>query len=236
MIPYYEENGISIYLGDSLDIMPELRGSSVDLVVCDPPFVIGAVSSGQLSTKAGGWGDMMNSARWFRDWYRMTHRLLKQTGAMWTCCNWRSLPVVMRAAADAEWSIASVLVWHKDWIGPGGPIGLRPSYELVALLGMPDFSIPNRGIPDMWTIPWSSIKPNGHPAEKPVALMSKIILTSGIAPGGLILDPFMGSGTTLVAAKALGYKAIGLEAEERYCEIAAKRLQQEVFAFDEVTA
>lgn len=228
MTPYYERDGMTIYHGDALEIVDALRADSVGLVVTDPPYVIGAVSAGNIGAKAGGWGDMMNSARWFRDWYAMCRRVLRQDGALWSFCNWRSLPVVMRAAADAEWSVASTLVWHKDWIGPGGSVGLRPSYELVTLLPMPSFAIPDRGIPDVWTVPWSSFKPNGHPAEKPVPLLSRLIQTSGVAPDAVILDPFMGSGSTLRAAADLGYRAIGIEIEERYCEIAARRLEQQV--------
>jgi len=227
MKPYYEHDGIAIYHGDALDILPTLP--RVDIAVTDPPYVIGAVSAGNLGTKAGGWGDMMNSARWFRDWYAMVHERLNRTGALWTFCNWRSLPVVMRAAADASWSVASVLVWHKDWIGPGGPVGLRPAYELVALLPHADFAIPNRGIPDVWTHRWAGFKPTGHPAEKPVPLLSRLLATSGTT--GTVLDPFMGSGSTLRAAKNLGLPAIGIEAEERYCDMAARRLGQEVMDF-----
>lgn len=231
MTPYFERDGVSIFHGDSLDLLPQLRGGSVDLVVTDPPYVIGAVSAGTLGTKAGGWGDMMNSSRWFRDWYAMCRRLLKPTGALWTFCNWRSLPVVMKAAADAEWSVASVLVWHKDWIGPGGSVGLRPSYELVALLPMPGFAIPDRGLPDFWTEPWASFKPTGHPAEKPVALLRRIIRASGLSEG-VVLDPFAGSGSTLRAALDLSVGAIGIEAEERWCEVAARRLEQAVLPLE----
>lgn len=237
--PYYQDDAVVIYHGDALELLPELRGSSVDLVVTDPPYVIGAVSAGNMGSKAGGWGDMMNSARWFRDWYAMTRRVLKPTGALWTFCNWRSVPVVMRAAFDAEWSVASLLVWHKDWIGPGGSVGLRPSYEMVALLAGPEFSIEDRGIPDVWTHKWASFKPTGHPAEKPVELLSRLISESIRYPKAkadwrahsdstVVLDPFMGSGSTLVAAKARHYRAIGIEAEERWCEVAANRCRQEV--------
>lgn len=228
MEPYYADDAATLYCADALDVLPTLRGSSIDLVVTDPPYIIGAVSAGNLATKAGGWGDMMNSARWFRDWYAMCRRVLKPDGALWTFCNWRSLPVVMRAAVDAEWSVTSALVWHKDWIGPGGLQGLRPSYELVALLAMPDFAIPDRGLSDVWTQAWAAFKPSGHPAEKPVALVERLLLASGKGAGALVVDPFCGSGTTLRAAKNLGLRAIGVEAEERWCEVAVSRLAQQV--------
>jgi site-specific DNA-methyltransferase (adenine-specific) len=133
----------------------------------------------------------------------------------------------MKAAIDAEWSVTSVLVWHKDWIGPGGTVGLRPSYELVVLFVGPEFSIEDRGIPDVMTYKWASFKPSGHPAEKPVALLARLIneSTRGLA---LMVDPFAGSGSSLVAAKSAGHRAIGIEAEEKWCEVAARRCSQEV--------
>lgn len=216
---------ITLHQGDALDIMPTLRARSVDLIVTDPPYMIGAVSSGALASKTGTWGDMMNSSRWFETWYDQCRRLLKQDGAMWTCCNWRSLPVILKAASDTGWGVASVLVWYKGgWIGPGGSVGLRPSYELVALLPMPDFAIPDRGIPDMWTIKASGFKEH-HPAEKPEALGTRIVTASG-KEGGVILDPFMGSGSLLVGAKAVGCDVVGIDTEARYVAIADQRLQQ----------
>lgn len=209
--PYDDDGGAILYCGDAIDILPSLRAASVDICVTDPPYIIGAVSAGNMGTKAGGWGDMMNSARWFREWYDMVRRVLKQDGALWTFCNWRSLPVVMNAAAAFGWGVTSVLVWDKGWIGPGGSVGLRPSYELVVLMAMPECAIPDRGIPDVWKEPWSSFKPTGHPAEKPLSLVTRILLVSGIPAGGVVLDPFAGSGTTLRAAKNLSMRSVGIE-------------------------
>ena len=153
MKPYYDEDGITIYHGDALEIMPALPIRTVNAVVTDPPYIIGAVSHGHMESKSGGWADMMNSALWFSTWYQMVDRLLRLDGVFWTCCNWRSLPVVMRGALDAGLPITSVAVWDKMWIGPGGSQGLRPSYELVALLCRPDYSIPDRGVPDVLPAP-----------------------------------------------------------------------------------
>lgn len=222
--PFYTDDATTIHHGDSLEVLDQIPAGSIDLVVTDPPYVIGAVSAGSIGSKAGGWADMMNSAMWFSAWYRKAARTLRHDGAMWSFCNWSSLPVVMRAAADADLAVTSTLVWDKQWIGPGGTQGLRPSYELVCLFARPDFAIPDRGTPDLWAHKTGGHKPNGHPAEKPVDLIRRIIRTSGNA--GVVLDPFMGSGTTLVAAQAEGVKAIGIEAEARWCELAVKRLSQ----------
>ena len=228
--PYYADESVTLWLGDALDVLPTIPAGSIDLCVTDPPYVIGAVSAGNLASKSGGWADMMNSALWFSEWYRMVDAALRHTGAMWTFCNWRSLPVVMKSAINAGLPVTSLMVWDKDAIGPGGPQGLRPTYELCALLAHPGFKIPDRGISDVWTCRTGG-KPNGHPAEKPIALVERIITTSGLKPGQVVLEPFAGSGTTAVAAKALGLRCIAIEAEEKWCELIASRLDQGVLDF-----
>jgi site-specific DNA-methyltransferase (adenine-specific) len=220
--PYYEQDGITIYHGDLLEVLPQLP--RVQLVVTDPPYGINTKSDG--SGKINPWADLCNSAYWYAAWFKAVRSRLEHDGAMWSFLNWRSQVTFQKASCDESWPIESLLVWDKEWIGPGGQRGLRPSYELVALFPMPEFAVPNRGVPDIKRSQWSSQKPNGHPAEKPVDLVSWIISTSG--GDGVVLDTFMGSGTTLVAAKNLHRQAVGIEIEERYCEIAAKRLRQAV--------
>jgi DNA modification methylase len=228
VIPYYEDDACSLYHGDALEILPTLDAASVHAVITDPPYVIGAVSAGNMASKAGGWADMMNSSLWFSAWYREVGRVLRNDGVFWSFLNWRSLPVVMRAAIDAGLPITSCAVWDKQWIGPGGSQGLRPSYEMVALLCRPEFSVSDRGVPDVIQHQVGSYKEHGHPAEKPVGLVRRLIQISDLPQGSVILDPFVGSGTTARAAKDLGYRCVAIEAEERYCEIAAGRLAQEV--------
>lgn len=171
MTPYYEDDAVTIYHGDALDVLPALDSASVGAVITDPPYIIGAVSAGNMASKSGGWGDMMNSAHWFAAWYREVDRILRRDGSFWTFCNWRSLPVVMRAAIDAQLAVTSMLVWDKEWIGPGGVQGLRPSYELVALMAQPDFAVRDRSTPDVWRHKVGSYKEHGHPAEKPERLV-----------------------------------------------------------------
>lgn len=229
MNPYYQDDAVTLYHGDALDVLPEFAGQPrFNAVITDPPYIIGSLSAGTLTSKSGTWADMMNSTLWFTHWYTQTWSLIRDDGCMWTFMNWRSLPVCLKAAHDAQFSFVSMLVWDKEWIGPGGPQGLRPSYELIGLAAKPSFQVPNRGVPDIQRHKTGSHKPNGHPAEKPEGLIHRLIEITSLEPGAIVLDPFAGSGTTGVAAKRAGLSAVLIEQDERYCEIIARRLAQGV--------
>jgi len=217
-VPYYERDGISIYHGDMREILPGLP--AVDLVVTDPPYVVGFASSVQ-EPKVGGWADLMNAAVWYASWLAECRRLTGPAGATWVFNSWRSFPALCRAAEGARWPIKSLLVWDKQAVGPGLR-GLRPRYELVALFANRRFAIRDRRITDIYTCRWPATRKPNHPAEKPVALLRYLVQ---ISAGQEVLDPFAGSGSTLVAAKQLGLRAIGIELEERWCEVAATRVE-----------
>ena len=222
--PYYEEDGITIYCSDCREVLPGLH--NMGLVLTDPPYGINTKSDG--SGKLNPWADLMNASYFYELIWKEVKRIIWNGGAAWMFLNWRTMPTIQRMSCSLSWPIEDLLIWNKEWIGPGGPNGLRPSYEMCALFRGDDFAIPNRGIPDIVKFKWTSKKPHGHPAEKPEKLCKWLIEISGEPQ--TILDPFMGSGTTLVAAKQLGRKAIGIELEEKYCEIAVQRLRQGVLA------
>jgi site-specific DNA-methyltransferase (adenine-specific) len=208
----------TLYLGDSLEILPQLP--KVDAIITDPPYGINTKSDG--SGKLSPWGDLCNSAYWYAAWMTAARVKLRPTGALWTCLNWRSLVTFQKASCDISWPIDSLMVWDKQWIGPGGTKGLRPSYELVALFGGPDFAIKDRGLPDVQQFPVGSYKPNGHPAEKPVALMDFLVKHTP----GVVLDPFLGSGTSGVSAINAGRQFIGIEQDPKWFEIACLRIEE----------
>lgn len=226
--PYYEdaESGIVIYHGDCSEILPRL---AFDSLITDPPYIIGASSVGNAASKSGTWADMMNASRWYADWLAQAKARMSQHGYFAVCGNWRGLPTYMRACNLAGISCPSCLVWDKQWIGPAYKNALRPTYELVLIGSMPEAEIPNRSTSDVFTYKWlaGQCKTTEHAAEKPVGLMEHLVTTL-VAEGQIVCDPFMGSGTTLVACKNKGVKAVGIEIEERYAEIAAKRLAQGV--------
>jgi DNA modification methylase len=228
--PYYADRYATLYHGDALEVLPELDLHGIAACITDPPYLIGAASAGSINSKVGTWADAMNAAHWFSAWYRMVNEALRHDGAFWSFLNWRTLPVVMRASIDARLPMTSVAVWDKEWIGPGGQQGLRPSYEMVALMAKPGFAVKDRGVADVIRAKVGSYKPNGHPAEKPTSIVSRIYEISGNPD--IVLDPFIGSGTTAVVAKAHGARCIGIDADERWCEVAASRLAQDVL-FDD---
>lgn len=214
---------VTLYLGDCLEFMRTLSTASVDAVVTDPPYSINTKSDGQ--GKLNPWADRVNAAFWYREWIGECRRILKPTGCLWSFLNWRSMVTFQKAADDLCWPIESVLVWDKQWIGPGGARGLRPSYEMVALWAGEKFGIDDRGIPDIRRCQWSSVKPNGHPAEKPADLVRWIIEIS-TNEGALVADPFAGSGTTGAAALSIGRQFIGCEIDTNWHAIAERRIKQ----------
>jgi site-specific DNA-methyltransferase (adenine-specific) len=215
----------NIYHGDCLEIMPTIHAQSVDAVICDPPYMVGSISVGNSASKAGTWADMENSAYWFSAWMRQCRNLLKPTGYLLTFGNWRSIPTLIRALSLCEMQAHSCLVWDKQWIGPAYLNALRPRYEVVMFAAMPEAKIPDRKAPDIYACKWmaGNMKTTKHPAEKPVELMRHLCRL--VAPeGGVVLDPFCGSGSTGEAAIAEGLRFIGIEREAEYVEIAKERI------------
>jgi DNA modification methylase len=248
--PYYDHGGITIYHGDCREVLAALALPSVDMIFTDPPFghnnndgdlihkweeALGRGSSPQEAARPIA-GDSREEADALYGWllYECAAQLLPGGCCCCCCCCGGGGPDPQFARwalrMDKALQFKQMVVWDK------GPMGMgwhyRRSYETVLVGQRPGAacrwydetnSIENiiRAIPRI--IPAA----DQHPTEKPVALPAFFIGLHSQA-GDLILDPFMGSGTTLRAAKDLGRRAIGIEIEEKYCEIAAKRMSQEV--------
>ena len=219
-------DGCTIYCGDALEIVPLLN---CETVITDPPYMIGSQSTGVEKSKVGGWGDQMNSAVWYSIWLEATNAIRSREGYIAVFGNWRSMAVYARAFSLAGLPMTSCLVWDKDWIGPAYENALRPTYELVVLSAAEQSQIKDRSVSDVYRCKWlaGQSRTTEHRAEKPVELLRHLVAHLS-EPNWRVLDPFLGSGTTLRACKDLGRRGIGIEIEERYCEIAARRLEQGV--------
>ena len=223
-VVFWRDERVTIYHGDALDVLPALPPASASAVITDPPYMINTLSMISTAAKTGTWADLMNATRWYAAWYARCSRILRPEGSLWTCCSWLTRPVVLKAAADAGLPVTTAVVWDKQAITVGGPKSLRGTYEMCAVMAKPEFRIRNRSAPDVWRIKTSTRKPHGHPAEKPEALIRAILDVLDLPPGARVLDPFLGSGTVAAAARAAGLACTGIEAEERWCQAAARRL------------
>lgn len=214
MTPYYQDEFVTIFHADCREILPQLE--PVDLVLTDPPYGIGYASNRTCETTTAEWmnieinGDVDVSLRdevlgGFTEW----------------CC-FGSIKTPHPPGTRG------VAVWDK---GPASGMGnlawpFKLSWELIYFRGDGWSGKRDEGvIKGLWVVTRKSMG-RCHPNEKPVSLLCYLLSKQPKAK--TVLDPFAGSGTTLRAAKDLGIKSIGIEIEEKYCEIAAKRLQQEV--------
>lgn len=224
MLPYYDHAGITIYHGDCREILPTL--ANVDAVITDPPYGIGVArrtfGSGRINKGSGLCRPGQAPSKDFGD------------------SDWDDAPVasdlldIVRASAP------------QQIIFGGNYFDLPPASKWIVWdkrndgTAFADAELAWTNLPGAVRIfrwRWNGLLQEHagrnkelrvHPAMKPLELMKFCIQKT---KGDTILDPFMGSGTTLVAAKNLGRKAIGIELEEKYCEAAAKRLAQEVMEF-----
>jgi site-specific DNA-methyltransferase (adenine-specific) len=211
--------------GDSLELMATMQAGSVDAVVTDPPYMIGAISTGDAKSKAGSWVDLMNASFWYRAWMAEAWRVLKDGGYMVIFLNWRTIPMLMKACADAKIQTSSLAVWDKEWIGPAGPAQLRPTYEMILFCAKGSAKIDNRSRSDVFRHKWMAghSAQSGHPAQKPVPLLKEIVELV-TKPGQTVLDCFMGSGTTGIAAIQAGRRFVGYEGDEEHFKEAKERI------------
>ena len=237
MQPYYQDDHVTIYHGDCREVMADLPRGEVGVVLTSPPYNLGGYSPSntEFSGLSNGYdvhGDNMPHAEyvsWQRDVLRHAWELLADDGAIF----YQHKPLVGGNVARLPFElvpdhlpIRQVVTWDRGSGFNRQFTYFVPSYEWVLLITKPAFRINTRSVFDVWRIPPTPEAEQGdHPAPFPLKLATTAIASTDAA---LVLDPFMGSGTTLRAAKDLGRKAIGIEISERYCEIAAKRMGQEV--------
>lgn len=236
MTPYYQDDAVTIYHADCREVLPSLSG--VGMVLTSPPYNLsgdGNNSAGTYYSKlAAGYAtytdDMPHGeyVAWQRDVVRLCWNALTDSGAIYYNHKPRVAGNRVRLPLDLipdDLPVRQIITWDRGSGFNRQKTYYVPTYEWVLLIAKPAFRTNTRSVDDVWRIPF--VGGGEHPAPFPLSLALTAI---GSTSAGMILDPFMGSGTTLRAAKDLNRKAIGIELDERYCEIAAKRMAQEVLA------
>lgn len=242
MKPSYQDSMATIYHGDSLDVLRELSlEEPLAAVVTDPPYASGARTEAQKSSS----GAMLRGQRWaakpiendqmtttgyvwlMRETCQLVRPLLMIGGSLLCFIDWRQWPNLVGAVESTNFRVNGMVVWDKLSMGMGH--GFRAQHELVlhASRGVP--RVAEKGTPNV--LGCSRENNSDHPSPKPEWLMAQLIRVVS-APRETVLDPFMGAGATLRAAKDIGRQSIGIELEERYCEMAAERMSQETLGLE----
>lgn len=235
MKPYYQDGYVTIYHADCREVLPALE--TVDMVLTDPPYASGARTDANRQcrgamlreTEDEDWFSHDAMTTWGFQWFMRStllqlREILRPGGHLYWFTDWRMTPTVYGMLEAHNFRVNHCLVWAKTHFGMGHYWRNQHENIVFASAGQPDGMI-DRGRGSVLTVKNVANSKRDHPTEKPIDLIHQII---SAVPGETILDPFMGSGTTLRAAKDLQRKAIGIEIEERYCEIAARRMAQEV--------
>lgn len=223
----------TLYLGDCLDVLEEI--DAADAVITDPPYCSGARTSAAIS----GRGGMSRGQRWaaspiandrmtvtgftwlIRQVSQAAYRLLPEGGSFLSFIDWRQYPTLYAVVESVNFRAQQMVVWDKSDMALGN--GFRNQHELVlhAAKGTP--TIHHRGTANVLRCKRISSSED-HPTEKPIGIMEQLlkVITD---QEQLVCDPFMGSGTTGVAAVAAGRRFIGIEVDPTFFDTACRRIE-----------
>ena len=226
---------VNLRCGDCLELMKDIPDKSIDLVVTDCPYKIvqGGCTTGAYGNKKGQLDNFENLKSGklfdnndieFKDWLPDLYRILKDSSHCYIMINARNLKELQLEAEKVGFKFQNILVWKKNNATPNRYYLNNCEFILMMRKGKAK-NINNMGTKNIFEIP-NIIGKKKHPTEKPVELM-KILIENSSDEEDIVIDPFMGVGATGVACKELNRNFIGIEIDEKYFEIAKKRIEEE---------
>jgi site-specific DNA-methyltransferase (adenine-specific) len=231
-----------IICGDCLTAMKKMPDNSIDLVVTSPPYNLkNSTGNGMKAcTTSGKWANaaLQNGyshyddnmphdkyVKWQRNCLTEMFRLIKEDGAIFYNHKWRVQDGLLQDRQDIldGFPVRQIIIWHRKGGINFNPGYFLPTYEVIYLIAKPNFRLVPKAnaVGDVWE--FTQEMKNGHPAPFPIGLIDRIISSTYAE---IILDPFMGSGTTAVVAKSLKRNYIGIELSPDYCKMAEERIAQ----------
>ena len=237
--PYYKKKGITIYHGDSVEVLRHLNG--LDAIITDPPYSSGGLHATQRKNSpakkymqtgtnfqhanfSGDNRDQRSFTLWASIVFQAAIAASRPGSILASFIDWRQLPSISDAIQCAGWIWRGTGVWSKKY---GRPYPGRFSNACEYLVWGSNGPMDQRKVYPCGIVECAPLagKAKHHMTQKPDAVMDWAI--SIVPPGSIICDPFMGSGSTLVAARKAGQKAIGIECDESMCQVAIERIEDE---------
>lgn len=228
-----------VHCGDCITLMNKMPAGSIGLIVTSPPYNLrNSTGNGMKDGRGGKWSnaklldgyeshtdDMPHDeyAKWQRDCLAAMMRVLRDDGAIFYNHKWRVQAGLLQDRADIvkDFPVRQIIIWKRDGGINFNPGYFLPTYEVIYLICKPNFKLAPKAnaLGDVWQIPQENNNP--HPAPFPVELAQRCIQAT---TAEIILDPFMGSGSTAIAAEACERKWIGLDISKDYCKVARERI------------
>lgn len=246
--PYFENDSTVLVNGDSFEILKKIKPKSVDCIFADPPYFLsndGFTNSGgkQVSVNKGDWDKSLTTTekhKFNRNWIKKCKRVLTDDGTIWISGTLHNIYSIGMALEQEGFKIINNITWQK--LNPPPNLARRTFTHSTETVLWAKKDIKNnkyffnydlmreinngKQMKDVWAGPLTSPKEKKlgkHPTQKPLYLLERILLAS-TKENALILDPFMGSGTTAVACKKLNRNFIGIEKESEFVELAKNRI------------
>jgi site-specific DNA-methyltransferase (adenine-specific) len=248
MRPYYEVDNFTLYHGDCIQILKDLKIKPV-LVFADPPYFLSndgyCIQSGEIvSVNKGEWDKLRNNQTindFNFNWLNSIREIMPAEGTLWISGTFHNIFSIAQQLSELNFRILNSIVWHKTnpppnfskrffthsseiiiWARKEPKTPHYFNYELMKKLNE------NKQMHDVWRLPaispWEK-KQGKHPTQKPLSILCRIILAAS-KKGDLILDPFAGSSTTGIAANLLSRKYIGIDTEMQFLDISVKRKRE----------
>lgn len=228
-----------VHQGDSIELMNKLPANSVDIIVTSPPYNLrNSTGNGMKNGSGGKWENaaLLNGyethsddmpyeeyVEWQRNNLKAMMRVIKDDGAIFYNHKWRVQGGLLQDRHEIidGFPVRQIIIWQRKGGINFNPGYFLPTYEVIYLICKPDFKLADKAnaIGDVWEIPQD--RNNPHPASFPVELAQRCIQSTSAE---VVLDPFLGSGSTSIAAEACGRDWIGFEISKDYCKMANERI------------
>jgi adenine-specific DNA-methyltransferase len=199
--------------GDCIDVMANMPWASVDFILTDPPYLV------NYRDRSGRSVENDDNDAWLKPTFRQMYRVLRPDSLCVSFYGWQKVDAFMTAWRDAGFDIVGHIVFRKRYSSKAR--FLRYEHESAYLLAKGRPSLPASPVPDVLDFPYSGNKL--HPTQKPVQPL-RTLIGAFTRPSAVVLDPFCGSGSTLVAAQELGRRFIGIELDPDHHRTASLRL------------
>jgi len=230
-----------IVVGDAVKVMKAMPEGSIDLIITSPPYNLkNSTGNGMKDGRGGKWskaalmngyadhGDNMphdEYVTWQRACLTEMLRLIPEDGAIFYNHKWRVQGGLLQDRQDivAGFPVRQIIIWKRSGGFNFNPGYFVPTYEVIYMITKPKFQLAKgaNSFGDIWE--FTQEMKNKHPAPFPVKLIERIV---GSTTAKIVLDPFMGSGTTAIAAENLGRDYVGIEISKEYCQVAEKRIAE----------